>query len=69
MISSGAVMIKDIKKGRQQPFQNKKKLFFTNDKIRFEWVDIIYDMSKARHLYCSVSLITFIILSENRPAL
>ena len=23
---------------------------FCYDKIRFEWADIIYDMSKARHL-------------------
>ena len=30
------------------------------DKIRIEWADIIYDMSKARHLYRSVSLIPFL---------
>ena len=30
------------------------------DKIRFEWDDIIYDMSKARHLLWSVSLTPFL---------
>ena len=36
-------------------------------KIRFEWADIIYDMSKARHLNWSVGLISFYLIRQ--PAL
>ena len=36
-------------------------------KISLEWVDIIYDMSKARHLYWSLSLIPFYLIRQ--PAL
>jgi hypothetical protein len=35
--------------------------------IRFEWADIIYDMSKARHLQWSVSLTPFYLIRQ--PAL
>ena len=37
------------------------------DKITFEWAVIIYDMSKARHLKWSVSLIPFYLIRQ--PAL
>ena len=37
------------------------------DKIRFEWADINYDMSKTRHLKWSVSLIPFYLIRQ--PAL
>ena len=36
-------------------------------KIRFEWADIIYDMSKAIHFYRSESLIPFYLIRQ--PAL
>ena len=38
------------------------------DKIRFELADIIYDIAKVRHLYRSVSLIPFFILSDNQTS-
>ena len=37
------------------------------DKIKFEWADIIYDMSKARHLYQSVRITPFYLIRQ--PAL
>ena len=53
--------------GSNQPAEQKeitKRVSHFHCKIRFELADIIYDMSKARHLLRSVSLTLFYIIRQ-----
>ena len=64
---SCCIVISSYSKQFRSIMKNIDTILIIHNKIRFEWVEIIYDMSKTRHLYRSVSLIPFYLIRQ--PAL